>query len=637
MKIAYKHLVKYFESVISIDEMSQSLYQLGHEHEIEGNIFDMELTPNRGDCLSLRGLLRDLNVFYKINLDEDIYQKDIENFDFNFLNHVPEICPKISFLKIKIDRSTFKYQEPLNSYFSDLNIKKNNFFTDISNYIAYETGQPTHCYDSSKINNNLSLNKLNTEKDFNTLFDQSVNLAINDLVFKSDNEVVNLAGIMGGKYAACSENTLEVIVECAYFKPEAIIGKSTKYDIQSDAAYKFERGVDPLNHNYALRRFIKIVEQNAKIIDLKICNISDVEIIKNKKIKYDPAKLTKIIGTNKYSSKYKDYLDKLGFEIGDYAHIPSYRSDIESQNDLAEELCRVIGYDNLPANEIKISKNKQTNKSLKEEKIKALLIDNGFFEVINNPFISSKINSSIKLDNPLDSNRKYLRTDLKESLFRNFLYNQRRQKDSIKFFEVSDIYQINKGTNDKEKKIGIIASGRQGKNYRDFSRKIDATYLKTILQQVDGNQNFHFETISQNELGSKIKDKVFYLEFKIEEFSDTIEQYISISKPSLKYAKYKPISDQPNSTRDLSFSIKNVNDFEDIQKIIIKYDNEVLKEKFVFDYYKNDDKKEIKIGFRFIFQSKDKTITDSEVDLIMEDIINQTLILDSVSIPGLER
>ena len=151
MKISYRHLVSSITSKPSIDDVSKKLFQLGHEHEIEGNIFDIEFTPNRGDCLSVNGLLRDLAVFYEIQSNNNLYQKNIEEFDFNFTNSVPKSCPSISFLKIDIEDEISPYNKFLKEYFDDLDIGMNNFFTDISNYLSYETGQPTHCYDSKKL------------------------------------------------------------------------------------------------------------------------------------------------------------------------------------------------------------------------------------------------------------------------------------------------------------------------------------------------------------------------------------------------------------------------------------------------------------------------------------------------------
>jgi len=139
--------------------------------------------------------------------------------------------------------------------------------------------------------------------------------------------------------------------------------------------------------------------------------------------------------------------------------VPSFRSDIRTQNDLAEEVARVIGYDNIPRLEISIPKSEKPNYKDIENKLRYFLLDHGFYEVINSPFVSLKSEEAIKVDNPLDSNREFLRTNITDSLIENLLFNERRQKDSVKLFEISDIYSSNNGIS-KERKLSLIASGR---------------------------------------------------------------------------------------------------------------------------------------------------------------------------------
>ena len=220
MKLAYEHLINFIPSKPSVEDISQKFFQLGHEHEIQDNIFDMELTPNRGDCISLKGLLRDLAVFYEVQLNVPLYENNIESLDINFINKAQEACPHISFLKIDIASEISPYQGVLKRYFDDLEIKKNNFFTDISNYISYETGQPTHCYDAKKIGNTFALENIAHEQIFETLLGQKIELTGDNLVFLNDtNSVINLAGVMGGRNTCCSDNTRSVLIECAYFNP----------------------------------------------------------------------------------------------------------------------------------------------------------------------------------------------------------------------------------------------------------------------------------------------------------------------------------------------------------------------------------------------------------------------------------
>ena len=634
MKIAYSHLVQYIEENPSIEQLSINLFQLGHEHEIEDGIFDMEFTPNRGDCLSINGLLRDLAVFYKVTLNQEIYNEKLNELSIDFENLSKDICPQISFLKLEVDKIPKKYNSYLDSYFSDLRLNKSNFFTDISNYLSYETGQPTHCYDSDKINGKLVFQEIDRIVEFETLFNKKITLTKKNAVFSLHNEVISLAGVVGGKSTSCSIDTKTVIIECAFFQPEAIIGKSIMYDIQSEASHKFERGVDPECHESVLRRFIKIVSDHV--------NIKDMSIISSKyqdnpihKIPVNVSKINQIIGINLSEDQYLSYLSKLSFGIDDnFITSPSFRSDIKTQNDLAEEVARVIGYDNIARAEINIPKSDITNHEDVENKLRYFLLDHGFYEVINSPFVSFASEEAIKVDNPLDSNREYLRTNITNSLVDNLLFNERRQKDSIKLFEISDLYTA-KTSIHKKRKLSLIASGKVGLNYEDFSKKINLKYLSNLFQEILPNEVFDFKILSRDALDTKLNTEIISLEVDVDRFSNDILDYSEISKPPQDFTVYNPISDLPSSFKDISYSITDYTKAEELQNLLLNYQSEIIKNIYIFDYFNNEKRQEIKIGFRFIFQSKISTLTSDQIDIVYTRIVNESLKIDGVAIPGI--
>lgn len=635
MKISYKHLVKFIEENPSIKQISDSLFQLGHEHEIEDHTFNIEFTPNRGDCLSINGLLRDLRVFYTINHNKNFYREDLKELSIDFKNLSRDICPKIAFLKIQIDQIPKAYKGSLNSYFSDFGLKRNNFFTDVSNYLSYETGQPTHCYDANEIKGELVFQEIKKETHLQTLLNKEIILTNENSVFLLNNEVINLAGVIGGESTSCKTNTRTAIIECAYFQPENIIGKSLKYDVQSEASYKFERGVDPECHEKVLRRFINIVSQHTKIKDMSVAfyNFKDNPSIK---IPVNVSKINQILGTHISDHEYSSYLLKLGFHIErDIIKVPSYRNDIQTQNDLAEEVARVIGYNNIQRSSISIQKYLQPKDVNTEEKLRFFLLDHGFYEVINFPFVNSGSPDAIKVDNPLDSNRKYLRTNITNSLIENLLYNERRQNDSIKLFEISDIYTNNKSIH-KKRKLSLIASGKIGHNYKDFSKKIDKEYLSSIFLKVFPNTNFEFINIPRDSLDTKIKSEIISLEIDLKKISNNILDYKEIFKSPKGFIKYKPISEQPSSFKDISFSINEYSKTKDLEDLLLNYKNDLIKDVFVFDYFNNQSQNQIKIGFRFIFQSKDETLTSEKIDKILNNLVKLSLKIDGVEIPGLK-
>ena len=635
MKISYKHLSRTLSGSVPINEISKKLFQLGHEHEIDGKIFDIEFTPNRGDCLSLLGLSRDLEVFYERNENFiTIYKDEIKPLNFNFTNHAQEHCPNISFLKIEIDEIISPYKDYLNDYFEDLKISKNNFFTDISNYVSYEMGQPTHCYDYEKIDNNLNLELSTENTEFNAITGQKINIDEGELVFKSNNKVVNLAGVMGGKNTSCSENTKNVLVECAYFQPETIIGTSLKYNLQSDAAYKFERGTDYNCHEKVLRRFIKIVSEHANINKLELvtyCSKANEE----KKINCSVEKINSILGINITEYQYKEFLNRLGFDVDSHVIKPSYRNDIENDNDLAEEIARIIGYNNIPINKFEIKNfNKNQKNNTKEEFIKKFLVDNGFAETVNSSFSAYYDPQSIKVDNPIDKNRAAMRVNIIDSLIENVIYNENRQNDSIKLFEISDIYIQNKDLQ-KEKMLGIVVSGRQGHNYVDFGKKLDSDYLLNLLGPLFTDASNYLQKIDRNNVDSKIKTPIFGFEIPLKCLIDDFPLHTIQSHTVNNFVKYKPISEYPSSYRDLSISIRNFDIVNEVLDSLNNFQSDILKDSFMFDFFDNKKNCEIKIGYRFIFQSSSLTLKDADIDSEINKILEIIKSFDSVEIPGL--
>ena len=635
MKIHYKHLLKDIVEKPSINDLSLKLFQLGHEHEINDGIFEIDFTPNRGDCISKNGLLRDLSAFYNISETKVVYKEKIPPLNLDFRNEAKSICPKITFLKIEIEGEVSSYKKDLKGYFEDLDIKKTNFFTDVSNFLLYETGQPTHCYDLSKFNGDFALREVEGKHEFETLFNTKIMLTGKNAVFQLDNKIANLAGVIGGKKTACSQKTKSILLECATFIPESIIGKTIKYDIKSDAAYRFERGVDPNCHEYVIRRYIDIIKEHANVVNIKIYSSNDQtksEIL----IPFNVRKINNIIGTNLSQGECEHQLERLNFKIkNNLVHVPSYRNDIYNQNDLSEEVARVIGYDQIKSKPFVI-KNKPKIKNDLKNNLRLFLSDNGFCETINYPFINIQDADSIIIDNPLDINKKYMRTSLKESLLQNLLYNERRQKDSVKLFEISDVYFKSKKL-EPISKLAIIGSGRVGNNYEQFSKKISRHYFDSIFQQILVKDISKIEIIERKNLNTKISSEIIYLEVNIlkSNFTNYLNTYQSRHKNQKVFTRYKKISEYPYSIRDLSFSLKKPFEIDDLQKIIFSKKNSILKEVFIFDYYHNAKKEEVKLGFRFKFQSDTKTLEDFEIEEVMNDIIKNSCSLKGVNIPGL--
>ena len=635
MKIFYPHLQEYFKDKITIDDFSECLIQLGHENEISNNFIDIEFTPNRGDALSLSGLSRDLGVFFDRKKLTKTFDSPINNFNFNFKNNAKHECPYISFLYLEIDNIKPFYKDYLESYFIDLNINKKNLFTDISNFLLYREGQPTHCYDYNSVSSGITLEKSNKKEIFKTVINQDIEIEGGDLVFKSDGEIVNLSGIMGGVSSSCSKETKKVLIECAYFVPEAILGKATKYNLNSDASYRFERGVDPNCHEKILRQFIQIIDDHAEIKDIGM-NSYNIREFKNLEINKNINKIEGILGMSIGEDLFDSTLNKLGFSVNKTIKVPSYRNDIVSNNDIAEELARVIGYDNIPQKKFILSHQEKEKEISKEEVLESFLVRNGFSEVINQPFSFSTSESCIQVSNPLDSNKKSLRTSLLESLLINLDYNLRRQKESIKLFEFSNIYEKTSSEIVEKRMLGIIVAGREGKNFKEFNKKIDKPYFKNILNEI-----FHDDVsdkileIDRDRIEAKFKDKIFFFEYELNNLRvNTNEKILDKMKLGDPVRTYKKISEFPLMNRDISFLLKEESKIVELEEFIENLDFEELKEVFSFDFYKDNKSSNIKVAFRFVFQSEKKTLEDHEIDKKIKYIVKSTLEIGGIEVPG---
>jgi phenylalanyl-tRNA synthetase beta subunit len=219
-------------------------------------------------------------------------------------------------------------------------------------------------------------------------------------------------------------------------------------------------------------------------------------------------------------------------------------------------------------------------------------------------------------------------------LLGNLLYNEKRQKDSVKLFEISDIY-FSKKDSFMSRNIAIIASGRLGLNYEDFSRKINKNYLEKIFKEVLPNHTFDFKVIAREKLDTKINSEIISLEMNINSIPSDIMLYKELSAPPKGFNQYSQISEYPSSFKDISYSIKDYSKTIELQELLLNYKNDIIKHVFIFDYFKNEKNKEIKIGFRFIFQAKNTTLTSLEIDEVYDEILKSSLKINGVTIPGL--
>ena len=625
-------------------------------------LFNIGLTPNRGDCASVRGIARDLAaslnlslIKRNINSKSGTFKSDIK-WDLKSLKNIND-CPLIYGRYFKINNNL---PSPgwLKIRLESIGLKPISSLVDITNYVLYDIGRPLHVFDASKISGDLKVICLDKEEKFIGLDKKEYLLSRGDIVIKDNEKTVSIAGIMGGLNSCVDENTKHVFLEVAYFSAHRIARTGRRLSITSDARYRFERGIDP-------KGLIEGLEYSTALIN-SICGGSFSDYVESgssinliKEIKYDFNSFEKLIGFSINKNTQKDILNKLNFSVikeeKDIIHLnpPSWRHDINISNDVTEEILRLEGYDNIPDKELtngsskknklfSISKNTQIN-------IRESLAKLGLFEVITFTFISEnkvipigELNSSLKLENPISRELGVMRNSLLPNLLDIASRNFSRGIETTNIFEVGYVYD-GLALEDQRSNFSVLISGNAfKKNWHFPKRDFDFYDMKSLLLNLfdeleiskfdivrTTNEWFHpgisadlisngRKILSFGELHPNLKNK-----FKIKK--PTIICEGSIDKicevlSRVKEEKVLNMSPLLPLKKDFAFIINSNISAKTLIEEIKKVDSKIG-EITVFDVYDNEDKSELSLAIEVEIVQQYKVLNTEEIGLLMNDII----------------
>lgn len=620
MKISYNWLKELINIKKNANELSVDLISLGHEVESiqkQNNdyILDINITANRGDCLSIYGIARELSALYNLKLNNFEVIVKTKNFDekIKIIFQNDTICPRYTsriIKNIEIKKSPKWLIEKLKTY----GFRSINNIVDITNYVMILTGQPLHAYDFNKINGDKIKICLAKKDDYLITLDGiERKLDKNTIIIRDKNKIFDLAGIMGGFNTEINSETKNIFLESAIFSPENIRIASKKLKLQTDASYRYERSVDEKRTICALNLATYLINQtcpnsiNGKAIDRY--NLK----CKNTKIKILYKKINHLLGISLNKKQINNYLNRLNFKIKNgYATVPSYRiQDVKIWQDLAEEVARIYGYEKITPLKIKKTKIKNNYDYWHIESIKDFIADNGFTEIISYPFANEKLlmmmgynlKKCIEISNPQSLETKYLRPSLLPSILEAISKNP--WAPEINIFELGNFFDP------KEKKQVILATtAKKGNTINNF---INSYNIKNNIIEVPQKILDYF----------KIRKKIFYSIFNIKEFKK-IKYKIDFNIPN---NKYKPIYDFPPTIRDFSFivdkKIKNQNIIDEIYKMS---NNILLVEQFDEFHSPKIGKNNKSVSFHVWMQSKSK-LCKKLYDNISNKIIKKIKIL----------
>ncbi|MEY4922337.1 MAG: phenylalanine--tRNA ligase, beta subunit [Pseudomonadota bacterium] len=476
---------------------------------LDDKTIEISVTPNRADCLSIIGVARDVAVVNELALTEPKMNPVAVTIKDTFSIRVdtPQACPR--YLGRVIKGINVKAATPLwmREKLRRCGVRSIDPVVDVTNFVLLELGQPMHAFDLDRIDGEIVVRMAADAEELTLLDGSKARLSADTLVIADKQKALAIAGIFGGEHSGVNEDTQNVLLECAFFNPLSITGRARRYGLHTDASHRYERGVDPALQHKAIERATGLL---VDICGGEVGPVIDVTSAENlptrATITLHREKLDRLIGHPISSEQVSDILCRLGCQVtvqgdGDGEHwqavAPSWRFDMEIEEDLVEEVARIYGYNAIPDVPIKadlvMTKHREANLPLK--RVKTALVDRGYQEVMTYSFVDPKIQAllhpqqdALILPNPISVDMSAMRLSLLTGLLSAVVYNQNRQQSRLRFFEsglrfVPDI-KANFGVRQDVMLAGVIV-GHRFEEHWDLARQpIDFYDLKGDLEAI---------------------------------------------------------------------------------------------------------------------------------------------------------
>ena len=646
---------------------------LNEYYNLNDTVFELEITPNRPDCLSHIGIARELSAYYNTELkipEINNHKVSEELIDINIKEDLSKRYMARVIKNVKVGPSP----KWLVTRLASMGIRSINNLVDISNFIMIETNQPNHIFDFDKLKSNkIIVDKARNDEKFTTLDSKERILSNDDIVIRNGEEVIALAGVMGGENTEVSENTNNILIELAHFDNISVRRTSRRHSLISESSYRFERAVDTENFDYVMNRLTDLI---VEIAGGEVCDINDVYPVKKEKniCQLSLDRMNRFIGKVIPKEKVIEIFNKLEIKVVDKGDIleltaPSFRGDLINQFDYFEEVIRMYGFDNIENKmpKITLSENRLNDTTKYTTDIKVLVSNLGLREVINYSFIPANsfekldmnidAESIISLKNPIVEEFSVLRPTLMYSLLKNVKDNLNRGQEDIRFFEVSKRFiladdKIEKSVYINEKRVseretlGIVLSGSFTKNlwapkpesYDFFDMKgiVEAMFDKLnfksyqLRRSVNSSYNpgrsvdlfvgkeligtfgeIHPDVLENMEID---RNRVIYAEI----YLDLLLKYIN------KGVKYKGLSKYQSVPRDVAVVVKEEILVGDMIKSIQKADKLIEKVE-LFDIYRGIG---VKPGFKsvaisIVMRDDNKTLEEKDINSVMDKIVGK--------------
>jgi phenylalanyl-tRNA synthetase beta chain len=628
----------------------------------EDVIFDIGLTPNRADAMSHMGVARDLRAACLLNdIPNEWNLPETSSFHIDNTQSTISIkvedehrCPQyhgITITNVKISPSPQWIQNRLKA----IGITPKNNVVDITNYLLHEIGQPLHAFDADKINGGIIVRTCSSKTPFVTLDGNKRELNQEDLMICDNKKAHCIAGVFGGIDSGVEDQTTNVFIESAYFDPISIRKTAKRHGLNTDASFRFERGIDPEIGVYALKRAAILIRDLAGgIISSDIQEVTR-PLEEPSKIFLSYTELNKTIGQEIDEKKLNAILNALEIEINSVSEsgigmtIPRYRVDVTRPADVIEEILRIYGYNKILDIPLKYEASPSYQwKSLHklESTIANKLNGQGFMETVNNsltnPNASGDFYNPVKILNPLGKELSIMRQSLTINALQVIAFNLNRQNKNLKLYEFGNIYGVKDNNYYESKRLTLSLVGLSFNSHWDLKNPPNLFfYGKGVL--IDLFQSLGYDNLNFNETNHPYFDIAFELihrknsygyfgliSKKLKEtYSVDEDVYIAdldwnkiTEKAFLNPLKYEDVPRFPVMKRDFALLIDKEVSFESLENISYKTERKILKSVQLFDVFQDEKlpKEKKSYGITFTFQDQNKTLTDKHIDKIMEKL-----------------
>ena len=617
-------------------------------------LWEIGVTPNRGDCMSHLGIARELSNYFNLTLKENS-QALKSNIESVIKVNSGKIKACNSYQSIEIENFTLS-DSNLNIRYrlSSIGVRVINNVVDYTNYVLHDIGQPLHAFDRDKLFGTISVRFAKDNENLKTLDEQERKLTSEDLIITDNDKPIALAGVMGGYDTEVTDTTTNLLIESAYFDKVSIMKTSRRLNLISDASIRFERGIDFNLQKQGLQRFVNLFENDQEINYSSIID-SSKNGISYDSISFDKNEIEQILGVKLDDNFIRNTLIKLQIEseVSDKKikfESPSWRYDLERPIDLIEELAKHYGFNNFEST-LPIGNNLNSTGDYWDKRIylSEKLSSTNFYEIQTLSFTDSLSNElftpekkSVSVINPIDQTQENLRTNLLTSLINTYKFNLESNGKTHRYYEINNVYDDSKHKKFKmipnqEYSLGLLipenetVEDRKGKtktnNINTLANVIKNLFPSSELEHLT-RPGFHKNYSYLIKLDNKILGFMGKLSYKIQselELHDSL--YIAqintenFNFDQLKAFAYKPLSAYPFIKFDLSFSVPNDFQASDlincIESILSDNENNIS----IFDNFTNE--KTRNLGIRIVTRSYEKTYTETESTEILEMIVKE--------------